>query len=311
MPFHNGYTACIRVNGIALQEYDVPPDEDIAPRVHQTKYIEVPSEGANFEIDVHAAAYTNFPTAQKAIDFRIDGRGITGAFLQKFNRGPTTNGWRVTKSSVSFQTRGNYETRKLQFKPLVTTEVNGDPLAYKNFKEIGLIEITISDATIHGPLDNHDDTYREPASVPEKALKGQSLSMVIGLGPAEPSLPQSLVVTQRRIPYLARFHLKYRNKQCLQMLDIMATTPEPQALEERELDSLNLDEARKLLSRYRERGHNIIGFKREGSVPIKAEQARTVFERKRQFVDDDDCQIVEVKRVKSVVADEVEVLDLT
>ncbi|KAK5089771.1 hypothetical protein LTR70_006613 [Exophiala xenobiotica] len=167
-------------------------------------------------------------------------------------------------------------------------------------RNIGCIHIAVYDVTRTAKYWRE----REPQigqSVPEKALKGQPIDMTAGYGPA------TAIKRGGAPPKFTEL-----------MLDLIPTTPEPEPLEERNIETLNTEEMRQLLTQMREKGKQLSGqhakVKNETTL-VKEEEDRRARLPKRQRStlsdgDDDDCVLVEVK-TRRVAPEEVDVLDLT
>lgn len=125
--------------------------------------------------------------------------------------------------------------------------------------------------------------------------------MLAGLGTATPSKTGINTSLNRMAPLLARFVFKYRSHRSLQMLDLVPASPEPVLLEDRGVETLNLQEARTLVTQYRQKTH-ANGVKQE-DLSLKAEETESTLNRATKrlatFKDDDECCIIEVKKCKT------------
>lgn len=118
-------------------------------------------------------------------------------------------------------------------------------------KNIGCIHIEIYDVT-HFATNLRSERSQTYQPVPEKALKGQPIDMTAGYGSATAIEWRKSAQCQRAGKPLAKFVLKYRSRRALQLLDLIPTTPEPEPLEERNIDTLNPEEMRQLLTQMRQ-----------------------------------------------------------
>lgn len=183
-------------------------------------------------------------------------------------------------------------------------------------KNIGCVHVDICDVTrTPTSYTPHETLVNQP--VPEKALKGRPFDISAGYGAAKVVKKPTYHSAQKVGNSLAKFVVKYRSRRALQLFDLIPVTPEPQPLEERDVDMLNPQEMRQLLTRVREQGNQAVEqlakIKQE-VVQVKEEEDSSIRPRKRQSStlsgeDDDECVLVEVKK-RRVAQEEVEVLDL-
>ncbi|KAK1081883.1 hypothetical protein LTR48_007285 [Friedmanniomyces endolithicus] len=102
-------------------------------------------------------------------------------------------------------------------------------------------------------------------SLPEKCLKGRAISQTAKLGEAKACAAQTsqdATYPYGRQPF-ATFTFKYRSRRDLQIEGVIARTPSPSPLEDRDPDSLTADEARELVRRMRAQQDEQVRIKRE------------------------------------------------
>ncbi|KAK5956108.1 hypothetical protein OHC33_002681 [Knufia fluminis] len=322
MPTVGPYKVSIVAGGQVLPEYDPSEDDADANNDTTTRYIEVIA-GLDFHVEFSVQPYTEFPTGFKDVDVNIDGQFADSFVLDKQKHGSITNGWTRQRDGRSFYEGGRWVRKPLVFQNLVTTE---ETLSAKDLKtiaeDIGSIRIRIHDVVRErSDVDSFRPT-KMSRSIPEKALKGQPIDMSAEYGSATPSQRPRVYTSTRVGEVLATCIYKYRSRRALQLLELIPATPEPQPLEERDIDTLDPQEMRQLLAQYREHGSQSTRVKEESdhteenSTRSSADSsaASSMSSRKRPSSasdnDDDECILVEVKK-RRVVKQEIDVLDLT
>lgn len=317
MPKSGAYEISLLVNGQPLHEYDPPEDENDTDADAVVKYVEA-TEGAEFYVDIKIRPNTEFPTGSKGVTIKIDGKFVDGCFVHELQHRVREGGWSRLRTGRPRLENGAWVERPLMFKRRTTTE---EVIPLQSMKElaknVGCIKVDIDDI-ICTPARHVMEEAPVDLPVPEKALKGQPIDVTAGYGSAKVVTKPISYSTQQIGKRLAKIVIKYRSRRALQLLDLIPTTPEPQPLEECDVDTLSPQEMRELLTRMRQQENQSVGrlanLKHE-SVQIEDEEDSVMRPRKRQSStlsgeDQDDCVFVEVKKRK-VAPQEVDVLDLT
>lgn len=316
MPKSGAYEISLLVNEQPLHEYDPPNDDNHTNSGEVIKYIEA-IEGSTFRIKCTVAPRTLFPTSLKSVDVQVDGKFVNGFLIVEQRSGSSERGWTGIRRDQCFKEGGSYVQRPLIFKALTTTEETMSLEDIKKLaKNIGCIHIKIYDVAY---IATHSlkEAPQFDQSVPEKALKGRPIDMTAGYGPVTATERRETCHVHRIGKPLANFVLKYRSRRALQLFDLLSTAPEPEPLEERNIDTLNPEEMRQLLTQIREQGSQLSGKHTEikrAMTLVKEEDDPSMRSSKRQRstlgdADEDDCVIVEVKK-RRVAPEEVDVLDL-
>jgi len=107
--------------------------------------------------------------------------------------------------------------------------------------------------------------------ISEKDIKGRALNLSTSLGKPSPIEDASVYNGCRIGDALVKFEFRYRSRKALQALLVIPTSPAPEALEDRPVESLTIEEARELLRRQRS----------AGARPIKKEDTTTQRRHKR------------------------------
>ncbi|KAK5091760.1 hypothetical protein LTR05_001945 [Lithohypha guttulata] len=301
MKINGHYEVSIVVNGQPLQEYDPPEDEDKGPgRAAGVKYIEA-QEGMPFSVRVRCLPGAGWPEQLKSCDIYVDGKPTLSKILSAKQR-LLQNFFEAECAGVTYKEDDRYLWRSFMFQKLITTDETCEEKNLKNLaRGLGRIKVVLSDFRRDG-LENFDIKFdAETKTVPEKALKGQQIDMTAGLGAVQPAPQEAKIsVGQRVNPPLATYIFKYRSRAALQWIDLIPTSPEPEALHERDVDTLTLEEARRLLAQYREGERASAEVKKEGAQ-VKRERSPTPTTKRKRGIDldDDECQIVEVKRCRT------------
>ncbi|KAI4636714.1 hypothetical protein J4E93_011012 [Alternaria ventricosa] len=299
----------VHVKGAPLQEYVDDDDQTLDDEV--TKYIEA-SSGDNFEIKY--CFFSGF-SAHHSILLRlsIDGEYAAGGV---FNPGSSIrwNHVHTFKGSREFED-GEYYLRKFCFSQLEIND-DGDTRTFKDslkkkLHRVGVISVRFywvtAGATYKTPVTVRKD--KNLGVVPEKALKGSALSHQASYGAREVMQAYSTIETTKidETPF-AEFTFRYRSRAALKSLLVIPRTPSPVPLEERDINTLTLEESRELLRLQREQMDAAPVIKREG---VKRERSSTII---NEDNDDDDVTFLSAKRRRlPVTLDEngAEIIDLT
>lgn len=166
----DGLTVSLRVNGTDLQEYDDDADQLYIPS-HGIKYVEA-TPGANFQVHVHARGL-RWPKPHDSVECAVylDGKWVAGKVLNMKTV--------CDIDGVTEKRDGGYYHRKFEFCDLQTNDASVKGVDMKAIKNLGEVKVVC-----HWVLrDVKDKDYEEswgeadqPESVPEKCLKGRSIS---------------------------------------------------------------------------------------------------------------------------------------
>ena len=228
MPTLNSYIASIVVNGQKLTEYDPPEAEQISDKKKCVKYVEA-DEGSNFVVHIDLTPQTRFTTPNKIVRIYIDGKSAKASVIRAER---THRGLHHEYSKRAILEVGGLVEQAFMFKKLITTEETlGVEELKKTAKGIGSIRLEIYNGTADKSVPRGSrHTQESSGAIPEKALKGQPIDMMAGYGDKKPvqyrNVSNSKIVGKAE----AVFEFKYRSRRALQLLDLVPTTPEPEAL---------------------------------------------------------------------------------
>ncbi|KAK6434199.1 hypothetical protein LTR95_009616 [Oleoguttula sp. CCFEE 5521] len=217
------------------------------------------SPEAEFRIDYSFTPA--YPYRDDAILVRsyLDGEYV-GRFFYNYTR--LRQGLRTTLGDV---TTGGFR-RNFKFAPLDTTDARPSTTAKDSVSSLGEIKITVhrcrkspiqpqpkpvSPAKMV-PSANASSQYLVPKEISEKALKGRAMSCRAGLGDAMPvpistmSRPATVVEWPYGEASIATYRFLYRSHRDLQIENVIPRSPTPPPLEERDVDTLTVEEAREL-----------------------------------------------------------------
>ncbi|KAI4658828.1 uncharacterized protein J4E79_006587 [Alternaria viburni] len=272
-------------------------DDDQTSDNEVTKFIEA-SSGDNFEVKYCFSPGFSIRHAM-LVELEIDGEYADSAV---FNPGSSIrwNSTYVFKGSREFED-GGYFVRKFCFSQLEIDD-DGDTRKFedslkKKLHSVGVISLRCYWVTASGSSTPKAKAQKNETLgvVPEKALKGSALSH------------QARTTKIDETPF-AEFTFKYRSRAALKSLLIIPRTPSPVPLEERDINTLTLEESRELLRLQREQRDAAPVIKREG---VKRERSSTII---NEDNDDDDVTFLSAKRRRlPVTLDEngAEIIDLT
>ncbi|KAI4914146.1 hypothetical protein J4E85_010658 [Alternaria conjuncta] len=287
-------------------------DDDQTSDNEVTKFIEA-SSGDNFEVKYCFSP--GFSIRHSIlVELDIDGEYAAGSVFNPGSSVRWDNAY-TFKGSRGFED-GEYYLRKFCFSQLEIND-DGDTRTFKDslkkkLHRVGVISVRFYWATAGA-------TYKTPVTVrqdknlgvvPEKALKGSALSHQASYGAREVMQAYSTIETTKidETPF-AEFTFKYRSRAALKSLLVIPRTPSPVPLEERDVNTLTLEESRELIRLQREQRDAAPVIKRER---IKRERSSTIIREDRE--DDDDVTFVSAKRRRlPVTLDEngAEIIDLT
>ncbi|OQO10960.1 hypothetical protein B0A48_05215 [Cryoendolithus antarcticus] len=327
--FLPGVSISVSIDDRPLREYaaDTPVSGSQHAGNTTTAYIEA-SPDANFKIDY--AFLTAYPFRDDDILIRtfIDGEKVCRWFYDytRLRQGLRTSLGDINSGGLR---------RKLKFAPLDKTEARPATNAKDTISELGEIRIAIyrcrKSPLQAAPTPVTPTKQAVPANAPskhlvalevsEKALKGRAISCRAGLGDAVP-VPVSTSTMSRpatvvEYPYgdqpIATYRFLYRSHRDLQIEQIIERSPTPPPLEERDVDTLTVEEARELAKRLKARQAmhkvkpEVKGEKRSSAVISISDDEHDDLEADADvsFTSAQSCR----KKVK--VNDDVEVVDLS
>ncbi|KAK5720874.1 hypothetical protein LTR15_006836 [Elasticomyces elasticus] len=274
-----GLKATLRVDGASLREYALDEDEDESD---EKRYVEVVA-GSEFSVGVRFDA--GFPYRNDAIAVRtfLDGQYATGLVIVPKRKPPGTL----------------EEMKSVKMPKTDDSKATGSTLDL--VKNMGVIRVECRRGTSSITSSSTGNHFQSHAGkgIPEKCLKGRAISSQATTG--APRSTQAPVYSRMRWPYgkdtIAVFHFLYRSRSTypstsskvttyhiiedLQIEGVIARSPTPVPLEERDPDLLTLEEARQLVRRAREREEARVQIKQE----IKKEK------RNHAQVDEDDPDV--------------------
>ncbi|KAJ8610768.1 hypothetical protein MRB53_038319 [Persea americana] len=250
-------TVTLRVDDVDLPEYQ---ERTVHGRACTESEVYVRSIlGQNFTVHVAAddriAHDSNSPSDKIASDIYVDGTVVTR---------------HVHKPPFKVNIKGFHDTQEdldvfrcFRFAELTTTDDSGDfedDISKAKLKSLGTIEVKCYWVREDGPPKQRRRArnvtgigFNAVRTVPEKALKGRAISYCIG--------PLSSRKPSRTYPYgktpIALFKLNYRSLDDLQKELIIPRSQSAAAspLEERDPDTLTLEEARDVVRHMQQRGH--------------------------------------------------------
>ncbi|OQO13633.1 hypothetical protein B0A48_01862 [Cryoendolithus antarcticus] len=243
LPYAN---VVVRVDGRKLKEYHIERSGDDAPNT-ATAYVEA-KFGAHFSVDLELGNY--FPHKEDHLKFSVSMDGINVRVIiltPGRHRHGSINGAINTTAAGS-------TLRRFAFADLVKTDEVAKVPGKKTLSTLGEIKVELS---------------RCPsASIPEKALKGRALGSHKVLGIPEKCKDKSRVDLE--YPYgrspIATYIFRYRTHSDLENEGILKRSLSPVPLEDRDPDTLILEEGRELARRNK--------AERERSVAVKKEDQR-------------------------------------
>ncbi|KAF2622226.1 hypothetical protein BU25DRAFT_415384 [Macroventuria anomochaeta] len=316
LPSQPGIKISIVCNGAILQEYE---DDDEEPNhAVVSKYIEAVS-GAEFGIrwDVSSP----WPPYTILFKYYLDQKKASDRYCRLENfKHPS---YIYTEEGATSMVNGQGYLHRFAFAAL-TVDDAGAPVPEQLMKDIkGMGEITVkaffvavqqTSSVVDRALDNN---IREVGKIPEKALKGRSLSHQTSLRAPQAIAKFSTATCDYIDPArksFATYTFKYRSRDALKSLLIIPRSPSPVPLEDRDVDTLSAAEMRELLRRQREREADARAIKQERGIKreLNCEQSSTYTD----DTDDDEISIVSTKRRRenyliTVNENGVEEIDLT
>ncbi|KAK0786466.1 hypothetical protein LTR91_022384 [Friedmanniomyces endolithicus] len=323
-----GVQVKLRVNGADLQEYADNTDELYTPKIGR-QYVEAVS-GADFEICFaveYGAIVSHTQADVVACHIYLDGKWVTAQVLDTSSsawaHGRADNGRGECRCSIDGRVEnvgglgGQYYKRRFEsksqivptFADLATDDRSAKHITPESVASLGEVKVQwiwMRRAGVPRLLTGQSKhTPATGESLPEKCLKGRAISQTAKLGEAKACAAQTsqdATYPYGRQPF-ATFTFKYRSRRDLQIEGVIARTPSPSPLEDRDPDSLTADEARELVRRMRAQQDEQVRIKRE-------KRARSVPH------DDDDRAAVALetrrrKRPRASHDSGIDVVDLT
>ncbi|KAK0898389.1 hypothetical protein LTR02_010172 [Friedmanniomyces endolithicus] len=323
-----GVQVKLRVNGADLQEYADNTDELYTPKIGR-QYVEAVS-GADFEICFaveYGAIVSRTRADVVACHIYLDGKWVTAQVLDTSSsawaHGRADNGRGECRCSIDGRVEnvgglgGQYYKRRFEsksqivptFADLATDDRSAKHITPESVASLGEVKVQwiwMRRAGVPRLLTGQSKhTPATGESLPEKCLKGRAISQTAKLGEAKACAAQTsqdATYPYGRQPF-ATFTFKYRSRRDLQIEGVIARTPSPSPLEDRDPDSLTADEARELVRRMRAQQDEQVRIKRE-------KRARSVPH------DDDDRAAVALetrrrKRPRASHDSGIDVVDLT
>ncbi|KAK5728206.1 hypothetical protein LTR17_012111 [Elasticomyces elasticus] len=270
-----GLDVIVVVNGQALTEYEYDDGGEIDLTRTVQRYIEVKS-GDIFEI--HIVAQAGFRSGGDAVAFRInvDGAGVIDAPLLENSKCRTKTFTSISRGCL----QGALTVLRYKFADLETVvdgHVSQAEVAriQSIVKGLGSIVIEVEQRRLVSSLEgsmNNTNKLKNLGALPEKALKGQSISHSVDFtGPV--ACPRVTTMSTQPVtgvpsPY-ATIVFHYRSRATLESMLIIPRQPTPPPLEERDFDTLSPEEVQELQRRFRE-----LKEKNATKVNIKQEMKR-------------------------------------
>ncbi|KAK0938929.1 hypothetical protein LTR29_009540 [Friedmanniomyces endolithicus] len=283
-----GVQVKLRVNGADLQEYADNTDELYTPKIGR-QYVEAVS-GADFEICFaveYGAVVSHTQADVVACHIYLDGKWVTAQVLDTSSsawaHGRADNGRGECRCSIDGRVEnvgglgGQYYKRRFEsksqivptFADLATDDRSAKHITPESVASLGEVKVQwiwMRRAGVPRLLTGQSKhTPATGESLPEKCLKGRAISQTAKLGEAKACAAQTsqdATYPYGRQPF-ATFTFKYRSRRDLQIEGVIARTPSPSPLEDRDPDSLTADEARELVRRMRAQQDEQVRIKRE------------------------------------------------
>ncbi|EGP88721.1 unnamed protein product [Zymoseptoria tritici ST99CH_3D1] len=319
--FLKGVSVKLLVDGIQLEEYN---DEDSIDGEEDTctRYVQV-VPNSTFKIAVQIESNFRYRLDDLVVEVSLDGERVDDLVISS---DPNRNTQYKELLGPKAFTKGKWQRQPYTFGSLDTTDESLKPDRAAKLKDLlsRLGEVSVKLLRVKarpGTLSNADEkkarglrTSEIGNAVPEKALKGRSISNKATLGMPEPTTVQTYITVD--YPYghkpVAIFTFKYRSRKDLQIENVIPRSPSPQPLEERDRATLSAEELRELLRRVEERAADETRVKKE----LKRERSTTITLEDED--DDEDDEGVEIiaeaparKRTRTSGDSGVVVLDLT
>ncbi|KAK7534484.1 hypothetical protein JOL62DRAFT_554513 [Phyllosticta paracitricarpa] len=306
----------IRVKGQRLEEY-VDEGAEKLPRTI-IKYVVV-EPGEDFAIAYNFDRNFLYKCFDLGVKVYLDGKRVTSAILAK-------NTYVGDSADVVDSTRhGEDEGHLFQgftFAELIINEEDEEldadqQMSVDALGEIQLkfwrVEVTSEFYTFESSDCKNVDEISE---VPEKALKGRSIShhAKLSTATAQPRGPHKVAnvtdIDPKDRPF-ATYIIRYRSTEALKIMGLIPRTPEPIPLEERPVDELTPEEMKELIRRQKVELETARDIKRESSSePVQPKWEQWF---RSQWEDGDELSVTEVRPAKRTKTSEapIDTVDLT
>ncbi|KAK3697252.1 hypothetical protein LTR37_017564 [Vermiconidia calcicola] len=307
----------VRVNGADLQEHD--DTEHNEEYLKGVKYVEcVPETDFAVHLHVRKSQLGGYNKDQIRCDVYLDGEFAIARLPNPYSTPAASSEWDF--GAVESTINGRCIKQNFAFARLRTDDGPSKDLKPIDFKQQGEIKVkcTLVRTRKLSKMVTHDVASFKRAGdevLPEKCLKGRSISNQVALGKAQPlaTLP---VFVHVDYPYgkqpFATYVFKYRSRRDLQIEGIIPRSPSPVPLEDRAPEDLSPEEARELVRRLRKRD--------SGRAKIKDENLRIKKEKRNHatLIEDDDENDVTIteeirgrKRTRNSRDSAIEIIDLS
>ncbi|KAK0941050.1 hypothetical protein LTR29_007326 [Friedmanniomyces endolithicus] len=328
-----GVQVKLRVNGADLHEYADNRDGLYTPKISR-QYVEAVS-GAEFEICCaveYGAIVSHTQSDVVACHVFLDGKWAVARVMDPSNlaraHGKAENGTGEYTIIGRVENVGGHYYRRPFGKPmdnvcsaaavlikrqytfaeLATDESSANDIKPESVASLGELKVQLIWMRRAGaptiPSGQSDFIPAAGEILPEKCLKGRAISRMATLGEAKACgahAAQDATYPYGEEPF-ATFIFKYRSKRDLQIEGVIARTPSPSLLEDRDPDSLTAEEARGLVRRMRAQQDKQVRVKREKrscSVTHDSDTATVASEKRRR------------KRARASHDSRIDVVDLT
>ncbi|KAK0254485.1 hypothetical protein LTR91_014937 [Friedmanniomyces endolithicus] len=302
-----GVQVKLRVNGADLHEYADNRDGLYTPKISR-QYVEAVS-GAEFEICCaveYGAIVSHTQSDVVACHVFLDGKWAVARVMDPSNlaraHGKAENGTGEYSIIGRVENVGGHYYRR-PFDESSANDIKPESVASLGELKVQLIWMRRAGApTI--PSGQSDFIPAAGEILPEKCLKGRAISRMATLGEAKACgahAAQDATYPYGEEPF-ATFIFKYRSKRDLQIEGVIARTPSPSLLEDRDPGSLTAEEARGLVRRMRAQQDKQVRVKREKrsrSVTHDSDTATVASEKRRR------------KRARASHDSRIDVIDLT
>ncbi|KJX98147.1 hypothetical protein TI39_contig429g00043 [Zymoseptoria brevis] len=293
--FIKGVSVNLRVEHADLEEYD---DEDTIDGDEQTctRYVQV-TPNSTFKIRVTVESNFRYKLDDLLVTISLDGEKVVSYIAYA---DPQKNKVQYSYDDVKAFKNGTWQSQKFTFGSLDTTDETLKPDRAAKLKDLlsRLGEVSVSILRIKADRVSREmprvarQASEIGTSVPEKALKGRSISNKATLGEAVPSA-QKQTTCHVDYPYgmkpFATFTFKYRSRRDLQVEGVIERSPTPEPLEDRDPATLTVEEMREVVRRLQARTAADARVKKE----IKRERSTTILNDDDDD-DDDDGDGVEI-----------------
>ncbi|KAF2013667.1 hypothetical protein BU24DRAFT_452510 [Aaosphaeria arxii CBS 175.79] len=288
---HGDFKVEILVDGQPLEEFK---DDDEEDKPNEAMRYVMATSGKEFAVRFTAAR--PYPKYTILVNIYLDGKWVRGRYVDKDDKGKV-------EIKGTIQTLGDrWLSQNFRFAELEINESisNVAPESLREtIKSLGEIKVSVHYVQNLVPKNTQKrdkSNIQDIGPLSEKSLKGKALSHRVEFSEAKPTTRTTnskscTYVDPQKHPQ-ATFLFRYRSKNALQAAYVIPRTPSPVPLEDRNLDELNLEEARELLKRQRERDEAAKAIKQERG--IKRERVESEGQS-----DDEDVHLISSKKAKA------------